>query len=954
MKVLSPFFWGILEKVITFINLDRINRAISTNKHFFTKYFEKERTFSNRHFPIVLLVLTVSLGLFLSYPIDAYAGHKPKEMSCGECHSVSGAPGKVVIKSQLIKNDEHIAQFQGADWNAGDELPCVYCHRDDTGIRTNMIGVKRHFETTLSRHDVEHLLSNQGGVVGDPPDQFDCVDCHDVDTLAYVGQGSTPGDTLNPNIHNVNAQAYGRTESTGGLDISATFIASPYNSPSNPSQSNALCTNNCHDSGLLDGAIAVPPLHGYPGTSVSLEGEYGYTSTVTGCLNIPGSTQGCHGDHDGGNNTNLITLTKAGGSYVTRSDCGVCHNFDDPTDGDFVTRSTSEYYKNGHGYINTNAQGQPVSIGCDDCHDSGTGHFDPADTEGHQLTYPVNTSLRSDLSTDQYPLYSICTNCHPGKEPHSVGAGMNVGCLDCHEIHGRGIEVGGGRNLYMLRREAPIGTPTVIISYENDGDYCESISPPPEGNYSNYLCDNADCHSRGPGAISTVMDVANTVNPHPVGPYTTGCDSCHTHDDPGGSMRATGSCTDCHGDAANQTNWPDGSSYEDRAGAHQKHVNATGLGNNSCGVCHPSPGGVRQGTGEAEHKEDAAPTERADVHNDGRAGAVASSFQTLYGSNDSDGLYSTNQTCISIDCHGNLTTPSWYSVATVDCDTCHSGVEGGTLGDGVPNGVFTDWTSRGHGSPAGGSFSSVLNGCDYCHQLDAGHFPTAIDDPYRLRFSATDNTLCLKCHESGSDPGIIENSAAQDLTDVTSGKDVGTSHFGSKHAGDEGGRFCWDCHDPHGGPVPPTGNILMVKSNLSKTADTYGIPLTTVTVSGFTGTNNVSFFVDTSTNDPREGICQACHDPTKGDPTTDTGSTKYWRSNGTDDPTGAGPVTSTHNDDKVCTQCHEHTNGFAGVGDSCGACHGNPPATGAHSLHSMAAVQDSTEDLPPIRTVLSH
>jgi hypothetical protein len=184
----------------------------------------------------VFLFLAVAVGL----PDTARAGHKPREMSCGECHSVSGAPGAVVTNSQLIKNDEQIAQFQGAGWSAGDEIPCVYCHRDQTGIRTNMVGVKRHFETTKSRHDVEQLVSNQTDA-----DRFDCVDCHDVTQVAYVGQGSTPGDTLNPNIHNVDAQAYGRTEGIGGLNVSSTFLTSPYNA-----QGNALC---------YDCTSAVPP-----------------------------------------------------------------------------------------------------------------------------------------------------------------------------------------------------------------------------------------------------------------------------------------------------------------------------------------------------------------------------------------------------------------------------------------------------------------------------------------------------------------------------------------------------------------------------------------------------------------------------------------------------------------------------------------------------------------------
>ncbi|NIT96820.1 MAG: hypothetical protein GWM91_15955, partial [Actinobacteria bacterium] len=76
-----------------------------------------------------------------------------------------------------------------------------------------------------------------------------------------------------------------------------------------------------------------------------------------------------------------------------------------------------------------------------------------------------------------------------------------------------------------------------------------------------------------------------------------------------------------------------------------------------------------------------------------------------------------------------------------------------------------------------------------------------------------------------------------------------------------------------------------------------------------------------------DGICQTCHDPNSGsgDETADDGPTKYWRSDGTDDPDGPGgnpQAASSHNIGQLCTDCHAHNNNFAGAGGDCLNCHG--------------------------------
>ena len=85
----------------------------------------------------------------------------------------------------------------------------------------------------------------------------------------------------------------------------------------------------------------------------------------------------------------------------------------------------------------------------------------------------------------------------------------------------------------------------------------------------------------------------------------------------------------------------------------------------------------------------------------------------------------------------------------------------------------------------------------------------------------------MRKNNSSARASISQNSATTSLTTINSTKNFDTAHAGGKHdALGEGGALCWDCHDPHG----VASNILMVKSLVSKNADQYGVPGTTVTV----------------------------------------------------------------------------------------------------------------------------
>lgn len=175
--------------------------------------------------------------------------------------------------------------------------------------------------------------------------------------------------------------------------------------------------------------------------------------------------------------------------------------------------------------------------------------------------------------------------------------------------------------------------------------------------------------------------------------------------------------------------------------------------------------------------------------------------------------------------------------------------------------------------------------------------------------------VCLKCHDDdqngrcntchtgsqyvlGYDPGTGFISAV---------KSKATSvHFGYKHYRDyqqqgvwKGGKFCWDCHDPHG-----DSNIYMIQAKVATQTDgTFGIPAARSDVS-FTRKQSGLDYARTSA--PYNGICNVCH--------TETG--QHYRFD-----YGDG-----HNTGRICTTCHEHRFSDSHASDkACTTCHLNKP-----------------------------
>ena len=186
--------------------------------------------------------------------------------------------------------------------------------------------------------------------------------------------------------------------------------------------------------------------------------------------------------------------------------------------------------------------------------------------------------------------------------------------------------------------------------------------------------------------------------------------------------------------------------------------------------------------------------------------------------------------------------------------------------------------------------------------------------------------VCLKCHDddSGGKCNSCHTAPESNPFKYALGFDPGTgmikpkkaqassSHFGYKHyrafmnSGGwdgngiwKGGKFCWDCHDPHG-----DSNIYMVQSQVATSTDgIFGIPKTRAAV---VFTKKQSGLDYAKINAPYNGICNVCH----------SASSKHFTAE-----SGDG-----HNAGRVCTSCHEHRFTDSHAADQpCNSCHSDKP-----------------------------
>jgi predicted CxxxxCH...CXXCH cytochrome family protein len=210
------------------------------------------------------------------------------------------------------------------------------------------------------------------------------------------------------------------------------------------------------------------------------------------------------------------------------------------------------------------------------------------------------------------------------------------------------------------------------------------------------------------------------------------------------------------------------------------------------------------------------------------------------------------------------------------------------------------------------------------HNTGAGFWEQGQKDDVRNQYLMMG--VCLKCHDddSGGQCTTCHTAPANNPFKYSLGFDPGTGfikpqkakassvHFGYKHNREylengvwKGGKFCWDCHDPHGdNNSNGTPNIYMIQGQVATSTDgKFGIPYTRAAV---VFTRKQSGLDYARTTAPYNGICNVCHS---------TGS-QHYRADGGDG----------HNSSRVCTSCHEHrfTDSHAD-NQPCSTCHQNKP-----------------------------
>ena len=180
--------------------------------------------------------------------------------------------------------------------------------------------------------------------------------------------------------------------------------------------------------------------------------------------------------------------------------------------------------------------------------------------------------------------------------------------------------------------------------------------------------------------------------------------------------------------------------------------------------------------------------------------------------------------------------------------------------------------------------------------------------------------VCLKCHDddTGGKCTSCHTAPSGNPLKYTLGFDPGTGfikpqkarassvHFGYKHNREylqngiwKGGKFCWDCHDPHG-----DSNIYMIQNKVATSTDgTFGIPKTRADVVFTRKQSGLDYARITA---PYNGICNVCH----------SAGSQHYRVDGGDG----------HNASRVCTNCHEHRFTDSHADDlACNTCHKNKP-----------------------------
>ena len=271
-----------------------------------------------------------------------------------------------------------------------------------------------------------------------------------------------------------------------------------------------------------------------------------------------------------------------------------------------------------------------------------------------------------------------------------------------------------------------------------------------------------------------------------------------------------------------------------------------------------------------------------------------------------------------------------------ECMNCHNSAE--SLAPQLVNLTSASRLDYNHAPYADGATSCIAS-CHSTgatiHRIDNARFWTPAEkEDVRNQYMMMG--VCLQCHDddSGGQCASCHTAPPENPLKYSLGFDplmegtrfikpknarASSAHFGYKHYRAyekdgtwKGGKFCWDCHDPHG-----DSNIYMVQSKVATRTDgTFGKPLATADVV-FIKKVSGKDYANSDSSKPYNGICQVCHSRDVN---------KHYLSDGGD----------RHNESRLCTLCHEHRFADSHANkQSCNSCHTNSKPVPKHAAFTL-------------------
>lgn len=794
---------------------------------------------------------------------DAYTYDLTADIGAALNHS-KAAGRKTILNTTVGYNSTNLdcatachasTVVNGGRWSDTTGLACDACHYySATPTSAGNAG-----DLSLS-HD-EHFDAGKG-----------CTDCHTLDDGAIPTAGPL---THIDDISGADQGAMYTGMATALNDEAAVVRTNMAFGDVNNTCSGTGIGLGCHASGTPDWDIAIP-------------------ATGAGCLE-------CHTDTDTAaynptsglhDNNPLPTVTGNAhdGSFDDGSagtaDCVTCHttapsasHADGTLDsGAAVTVAAVAGYTQG------------TSTCATTCHSAGTG-----------WNYKWATSAYATNGSE-------CANCHgdytngwvTGVAPHTENPTRgskhnNTGtltypCTDCHAI-------GSASGYNWTSKWDPTGTTSnhgddkITMNQTAINTFAIDTVPNPD----RAGCTTASCHGNDAAHNFTVTTTAFTTATVGGNEPSVLCSSCH-----GGYA----------GTSANGY-WPDGvTPDEDTAGAHQKHLTAlaaqvysetlaqllTDNGNGTadakqkelCSYCHDTPGS------DGDH---------------GIAANLPAEVNSMFGmwtKAADNGVYSAAaDTCATVDCHFNKTTPDntygWYDGNTTGCVMCHVDVNADTAHT-AHTGAYTNF--------------GITIVCADCHAAtewgvpgtppSTGHLNNSYDISGGVAFTYSANTCGTNaCHEDGKGGAPADNTytwgaTLADCTICHAATPATSTHAVHVNNGSYVPNSCDDCHTPASNAAHISGDVTYNTATITATAGT--TPNITCTNSCHTGV--------TTEFDGTPGLaCTDCH----------SGS---YIGGGSNMPQYAmHTVTAT-----VSGVVHDQT--IAGAGGDCAFCHDSLPAAG--------------------------